>query len=180
MTQPSDPRSCCDDVAALDRRMFLHTLGGAAAGLATASLWTPVGAFAAPTPQSAAETAVGRLYQSLSAEQKKVLVFPFEHELRKRISANWHITEPTIGTDFYTVEQRGLIGDIVRGLMSEDGYERLQKQMVEDAGGIEGRMGPREDHCHRAGRGGVPADGGRRVSAGGERQKVGAASPGAP
>jgi len=138
VTNPSDPRSCCDDLAALDRRMFLHTLGGAAAGLAAATLWTPVGAFAAPTPQSAAETAVGRLYQSLSAEQKKVLVFPFEHDLRKRISANWHITKPTIREDFYTDAQRKIITEIIRNVTSPEGYERLDKAAEFDDGGFGG------------------------------------------
>ena len=52
---------------------------------------------AAPSPQSSAETAVARFYQSLTDDQKKVVAFPFDHELRKRISANWHVTKPGIG-----------------------------------------------------------------------------------
>jgi hypothetical protein len=60
-----------------------------------------------------------------------------DHEKRSRISANWHITDHLIGSDFYTVEQRGILHDIVRNLMSEDGHERMLRQMDEDAGGFD-------------------------------------------
>lgn len=95
------------------------------------------GLFAAPTPKSTAETAVGRFFTSLSAEQKKTLCFPFEHELRKRINANWHVTKPKIGSDFFNKDQQGIIREIVRGVTSEEGYQRLNKQMDEDAGGLD-------------------------------------------
>ncbi len=95
------------------------------------------GLFAAPTAKSSAETAVGRFFESLSAEQKKTLCFPFEHELRQRINANWHVTKPKIGSDFFNKNQQAVISEIVRGVTSEEGYERLKKQMDEDAGGLD-------------------------------------------
>lgn len=95
------------------------------------------GLFAAPTAKSSAETAVGRFFDSLSAEQKKTLCFPFEHELRQRINANWHVTKPKIGSDFFNKDQQSIINEIVKGVTSEEGYERLKKQMDEDAGGID-------------------------------------------
>ena len=130
-------RTCSDCDSSLDRRSFIRTVGAAAlAGAALPSWMAQPALFAAPTPQSAAETAVGRFYQSLSDEQKKTIVLPFEHELRTRISANWHITKPKIGGDFYNDDQRKLIDEIVRKVTSEDGYERLQLQTTDDSGGI--------------------------------------------
>jgi len=126
--------SPCPDCSSTGRRDFLRTLGGVA--LAGTGLWSLPGAFAAPTAGSSAETAVGRFYSSLSADQKKAICLPFNHDLRQRINANWHITKPLIGDDFYSEEQRKLIGEIVRNVSSEDGYERFVKQMDDDSGGI--------------------------------------------
>ena len=95
------------------------------------------GLYAASSAKSTAETTVGRFFVSLSAEQKKAICFPFEHELRKRINANWQITKPKVGGSFYSGEQQKLISEIVRQVTSEDGYERLKKQMDDDSGGID-------------------------------------------
>ncbi|HEY0981976.1 DUF3500 domain-containing protein [Schlesneria sp. T3-172] len=121
------------------RRTFLQSVGGAVVtGAAAAAGLSPKFSWAAPTPKSAAETCVAQLYQSLSKAQKEVLVFPFEHELRKRISANWHITKPIIRDDFYTDAQRKLVTEIVRNVTSPDGFERLEKQTEYDDGGFGG------------------------------------------
>ena len=93
-------------------------------------------AHAAPTPKSTAETAVVRFFNSLSEDQKSAIAFPFDHELRKKISANWHITKPEIDDDFYTKEQRAIIDEIIRGVTTEDGYQRIIRQTQDDAGGI--------------------------------------------
>ena len=132
------PRIICPDCEGpLTRREFVRTVGGVALAAGAAPLFAvPRSASAAPTPKSAAETAVKRFYETLSDSQKKTICFPFEHELRHRISANWHVTEPQIGADFYTVEQRALIDEILRGVTSEDGYERLLQQMEYDDGGV--------------------------------------------
>ncbi len=128
----------CPDCAAVDRRDFLKAVGGVAlAGTAASSFWSLPGAFAAPSPASAAETAVGRFYASLSPDQKKAICFGFSDPLRQKINANWHITKPTIGADFYNNDQRKLIDEIVRNVTSADGYERLKKQMEDDSGGIQ-------------------------------------------
>lgn len=135
--QSSPERRCGDCAESVDRRSFLRAASGAAlAGVAAPLLWSPASALAAPTPKSQAETAVTRFFASLSDEQKKTIAFPFDHELRKRISANWQITKPTIGSDFYTKEQRGIIDDILKGVLSPDGYGRMIKQMDEDNGGV--------------------------------------------
>jgi hypothetical protein len=116
----------------------MKTVGGAAlATAAVPALFDPRFAHAAPTMQSAAETAVGRFYNSLTADQKKAICLPFDHQLRQRISANWHVTEKLIGSDFFSDEQRALINDIVKNVTSEEGYERIVRQMDDDDGGIQ-------------------------------------------
>jgi hypothetical protein len=127
-------RTCPDCETRVDRRSFIRAAGAVAAlGVATGSRLS----LAAPTPQSSAETVVAQFYKTLTDEQKKVVAFPFEHELRQRINANWHITKPTIGDKFYSKEQQGLIHEIIRKVTSEDGYERLVKQTEYDDGGID-------------------------------------------
>lgn len=130
--------SCHDcGPVALDRRSFIRVVGGSAVAATVApTLLTPASALAAPSPTSAAESAVGRFFMSLSESQRTSICFPFEHELRSRISANWHVTKPTIGSDFYTKDQQALVDEIVKNVTSEEGYQRLKKQMFEDAGGI--------------------------------------------
>lgn len=136
---PQDRQICPDCDATLDRRSFMRTVGSAAlVGAAAPALLSGRLAQAAPSPKSAAETAVARFYTSLSEDQKKAIVFPFEHELRRKISANWHITKPEIDDDFYTKEQRAMIDEIIRGVTTEDGYQRIMRQTQDDSGGIGG------------------------------------------
>jgi len=130
--------SSCSDCASVDRRDFLKAAAGASVlGAVGSAFWSLPGAYAAPSPTSAAETAVGRFYNSLSAEQKKTICFGFNDPLRQKISANWHITKPTLGDDFYNKEQKQIVDEIVRNVTSKDGYDRLQKQMEFDSGGIQ-------------------------------------------
>jgi hypothetical protein len=89
---------------------------------------------AAPTPKSTAETAVKRFYDSLSEEQRKQICFPFDHDLRKKINANWAITKPKI--DDFTKDQQKVLDEIFRGVVSPEGYDRFQKQMDDDSGGF--------------------------------------------
>ena len=128
-----DCPDCEDDFS---RREFVKAVGGTALAAGTVPLLTSA-ASAAPTAKSAAETAVKEFYGTLSDKQKEVISFPFNHKLRLKISANWAITKPTIGDDFYSDEQRKLIDKILRGVSSEDGYKRFLKQMDDDHGGFE-------------------------------------------
>lgn len=113
----------------LDRREFLAATGAVAAGAALAGV-----SRAAPSKTSLAETKVRELYDTLASDQKKVLCFPADHPLGKKASANWNITEPTISK--LSVAQQDLVEAVVRGLCSEDGYERFEKQMADDGGGL--------------------------------------------
>lgn len=132
----SDESSLFRGQSAVDRRLFLR----AVAGMSAAAVATPglaAGLFAGTAPEEVAETAVGELYRSLSDSQKSVLCLPFDHELRHRINANWHVTQPQLGEEFFSAAQRDLVRKIVQGITSEDGYERLKRQMDEDSGGME-------------------------------------------
>jgi len=135
-----DPRNkpaCPDCDSAPSRRDFLRVAGAAAAiGVAAPSLLFPHAAMGAPSAKSAAETAAGRLFASLSDEQKKTVCFAFDHDLRKKISANWQITKPTIDDSFYTKDQRENIYEIIKNVTSPDGYERFIKQTEYDNGGM--------------------------------------------
>ena len=122
----------------IDRRDFVAALGGAAvAGIAAPLAFDARMAHAGPTPANTAETAVGQFYATLSAEQKKAICLPFDHKLRQHISPNWHIRETLIGNNSFTKRQRALIDKIIRNVTTEDGYERLLRQMDDDDGGIE-------------------------------------------
>jgi hypothetical protein len=125
----------CDAADGLSRRDFVRKVTGVAlAGSLVPLIGTPRRAVAGPTPNSPAETAVKRFYDSLKDEQKKTICFPFDHPLRTKINANWPITKPTLAE--YTKEQQALADEIFRNVTSPDGYERFQKQMEDDAGGF--------------------------------------------
>jgi hypothetical protein len=129
-----EKRQACPDCDALDRREFLGTIGAATVA---ASCWSfaPSTSLAAPTPKSAAESAVRRLFETLTAEQKKEMLLDWDDKRRERISANWQITKANVGS--FSKEQQTIIDEILRGVTSEDGYGRLKKQMQADAGGFE-------------------------------------------
>lgn len=121
----------------VSRRGFLQKVGGTAATLGMAPLLSSVSsAHAAPTSKSTAETAVKALYDSLTDKQTATICLPFDHKLRQRIDANWKISDIAIGSDFYSKEQKDLVNQIVKGITSEEGHDRLQRQMKADAGGI--------------------------------------------
>jgi len=123
----------------LDRRRFLRTAGAAAAAVAL-----PLGAVArvvaAPSPKSAPETAVKALYDSLNDNQKKAICFAWDHKderglLRTYVSNNWLITKPAVKSEFYTKDQRGIIYDIFKGLLSPEYEKQVVKQLRDDAQG---------------------------------------------
>ncbi len=136
--------SICDDSnrepdPTVSRRDFVKSVGAAA--LATGLPLIGSGgrrAFAAdvpgPTPKAPAETGVARFYKTLSDEQKKLICFPFDHVKRSEVQNNWAIVKPSIGE--MSKEQQALCTEIFKNLCSEEGYERFQKQMEEDAGGF--------------------------------------------
>jgi Protein of unknown function (DUF3500) len=135
-----DSRVDCPDCGdeGVSRRDFVRRVAGAGAAVAGGLLPFAASnrtALAAPSPSSAAETNVKRFYDTLTDDQKKTICFPFDHELRSKINANWGVTKPTIDT-FFNKDQQKLLDDITRGVLSPEGYERMQKQMEDDSGGF--------------------------------------------
>ena len=111
----------------LSRRKFLKAT--TAAGVA---LTAP--AVAAGSPRSS-ETLVAQLHQTLTPEQRRTIVFPFDHPLRSKIDNNWHITPPRIG-EFFQPAQQDLIDNIFRGLHNPEFVDRVMTHLQEDAGGL--------------------------------------------
>jgi hypothetical protein len=124
----------------LDRRQFLKAVGGTAAA-ASLPLWAVPRAQAAPSPTSAAETAVKALYDKLTDAQKKEVCFDWDHHdaqrglLRTFVSNNWQITPHHIRGPFYTKEQQGIIHDIFKGIINPEWYSKFLKQLKDDTGG---------------------------------------------
>ncbi|MCS6862764.1 MAG: DUF3500 domain-containing protein [Abditibacteriales bacterium] len=87
-------------------------------------------------PTERAELLIKPLYQSLTAEQKRVVLLPWSDRRRTMVGNNWKVVEPTIGQTFNR-EQKELIKEIFKGVTSEQGWEKFQKQMKDDYGGFE-------------------------------------------
>lgn len=109
-----------------DRREFFKAAAGAT--LAASS------ALAAPSRESS-ETLVTTLYHSLTDEQKKTVVLPFDHALRSKVDNNWFISAARVG-GFFNADQQAMIGEIFRGLYNPDFYPTVEKQIQEDARGL--------------------------------------------
>lgn len=131
----------CSLEAGLDRRGFLQTVGVTAATAAGLPLFATPKVIAAPTPKSAAETAVKALYDSLTDDQKKDICFAWDHQdpkrglLRNFVDNNWQITKHVVRGPFFTAKQQGIIHDVYKGLLSPEWVERFDRQTREDNGG---------------------------------------------
>jgi hypothetical protein len=124
----------------LSRRQFARAIGTAALGVAAAPLAGAASLLrdeptVGPTPKDASETAVARFYASLSDDQKKLICFPFDDKKRSMVNNNWAIVKPRI--DDLNSEQQSLCQEIMKGLCSDDGYDRFMRQMEADYGGFE-------------------------------------------
>lgn len=117
----------------VNRREFVKQAGATTLAVGAALPLINAAKSAHAAEASTSDSTTKQLYESLSDSQRKVICMPVDHKLRSRISANWAITEPTIGGDFYTEDQRKLIDKVVHETTSGDGYELLQKQMRADS-----------------------------------------------
>jgi hypothetical protein len=77
------------------------------------------------------EKLVKALHKSLTDEQRKHVVLPWDHKLRLHVMNNWYVVKPRIGK-FFTADQQQLLRDIVKGLSSAEGHEKFQKVMKGD------------------------------------------------
>lgn len=126
-------KNCPDCGEDVSRRDFLKTAAAAVpavAAIAKAPVWASTWRVEKP------EALVKRFYESLKPEQKEKMCFGWDHENRQKVSNNWDIVPQKIGA-FYTGEQQQVLKDIFKGIVSEDGWGRFQKQMMDDYGGFE-------------------------------------------
>jgi hypothetical protein len=121
----------------VSRREFVKTLGAAAlaASPVIGSAARAVAGDVGPTRSAPAETAVGRFHKLLTPEQRKLICFPFDHAKRKQVNNNWAIVDTEISD--LTTEQQAVCKEIFKGLCSDEGFERFERQMKGDAGGFE-------------------------------------------
>lgn len=123
---------CTEERETLSRRDFVRVLGaGALAGGLLPKIAT---AATAPRRGGDPESAVKRFHETLKGDLKTKICLPWSDARRTRINANWAITEPKI--DDFSKEQQALIDEIFKGVTSPEGYEKFQKQMEDDDGGI--------------------------------------------
>jgi hypothetical protein len=139
----SEPRDLCSDCdGGFDRRKFLRVVTAGAAAAAAPLFATPR-VSAAPSPSSAAETAVKGLYDTLTDEQKQKICFDWDSKDKKRgllrtfVSNNWQITEPKIRGDFFSKKQQDIIHDAFKGMINPEWYGRFLKHLKDDTGGEE-------------------------------------------
>jgi hypothetical protein len=128
-----DSKKVCPDCGEnVSRRNFMKTAAGVAAAAAVAK--TPV--WASTWRVEKPEALARRFHESLKPEQKEQVCFGWDDERRAKVANNWDIVPQKIGT-FYTGDQQQILKDLFRGLVSEDGWGRFQKQMTDDYGGFE-------------------------------------------
>ena len=144
--------------SSLPRRKFLKSvLAATAASPLTSAALDRVAMAAGPGSSASVENSSARpimaLYQSLSAEQRAQMCFdwdfrvnilygrkPLWHpdpkgiELRTHVSNAWHITPQLLGSSFYTDEQRQLVLDVMRSVVTNEWVDKLQKQGSDDSG----------------------------------------------
>lgn len=127
----------CDDI---DRRRFLRSVALGSVGLATAAAVPKLSGIPAAPPSKPdmsqrSETVVATLYKSMTPEQRKVVTFPFGHELQSQVDNNWHITPKKIA-EFFTPDQQAMIEEIFRGLHNPDFVDKVIYHINEDANGL--------------------------------------------
>lgn len=120
----------------LNRREFLNKMGKAAVVLSALSFVSKVALVYARSSEEPAEVMVRRLYESLSQEQKKSLLLPWSDARRLHVNNNWHVVPEKI-RNAYSNEQKKIIREILKGVTSEEGYDKTMKAMQDDSGGLE-------------------------------------------
>lgn len=128
----------CDGSDKFTRREFIKTAGATAAVMSATPLWAQAkNTASASTPESTVKV----LYDSFSPQQREKVCFAWDHSdkrglLRTHVSANWHVTDAEINSDFYTADQRAMIRDIFEGIIQPDWHKRIDQQLEDDAGGF--------------------------------------------
>ena len=135
------PSSDCPDCRPVSRREFIRTGVGAVGALGVAGVPAVVTAAEAAVPEGAgaaarasSETLVAQLYGSMSEAQRKLLCFPFDHELRRKVDNNWQITPKSIA-EVLNPDQQALVKDIFMGIHSDEYAKTVFDQVEHDGGG---------------------------------------------
>lgn len=122
-----------------ERRRFLAASGAtflaSASGLlvpAEALGRTPAWLGAGGLRPAESETLVQQLFGSLNDGQRQAICFDYEHPLRRRVDANWHITPARVGKDF-SPDQQELIKQIFLKLHSEEYAAKVLAQVEHDS-----------------------------------------------
>jgi hypothetical protein len=130
-------QNSCECCSGVSRRDFIKKSMAGAAALASASLplaqlgSMPVRAESAGK-SCASETLVTTLYKSLSEEQRKAVVFPFDHPLRSKVDNNWQITDKKL-SQFFTADQQAMVHEIFMSLHSPEYAQRVLQQVEHDS-----------------------------------------------
>ncbi len=120
----------------LNRRDFLKKTGKAAVVLSALPFIGKVPPIFARGSEEHAELMVRRLFESLSQEQKNLLLLPWRDVRRLHVNNNWHVVPEKIG-HAYSNEQKEIIREILKGVTSEEGYDKTMTAMKDDSGGLE-------------------------------------------
>jgi hypothetical protein len=117
----------------MNRRTFLKTTMSGLAVAGSLPVLSSASLQAAQAKKDAPETLVTTLYKSLTEDQRKAVLFPFDHPLRSKVDNNWHITDKKI-SEFFNRDQQAMISEIFNGLHSPEYAETVMKQVVHDSG----------------------------------------------
>lgn len=127
-----DPLIACNCGQSITRRGFLKST---AAGLAVASAGSlPAFAENESRKGSSPETLVTTLFKSLTEEQRKEIAFPFDHRLRAKVDNNWFITDPRVGSKFYSRDQQAMIREIFVKIHNPEYALKVIHQVEQDSG----------------------------------------------
>jgi hypothetical protein len=141
---PQRRKPFCPECKELDRRDFLGTLGKSAVvlgGLAPAASWAadaPVSS--ASLTEKPAESLIKELYTTLSDDQKKSLVYSWNHGADNGLPSRMKMVNAPLFSkkigDSYTKPQQELCQKIFRAICSdEEGYQRLSRNGKFDGSG---------------------------------------------
>lgn len=143
MANPS-PTALRAGRSSIDRRRFLQrSLQGVTTAAAVSGPWFGAGRSAVADLQASSgssETLAAQLYKSLTPKQKELVAFPFDHPLRRKLDANWHITKAVIQRDF-DADQQALIRQIFLSLHSEQYAQQVLAQVEHDNHNAQGPSG---------------------------------------
>jgi hypothetical protein len=119
----------------LNRRDFLKKVVKVAAVVGAAPVIGQVGPVFARGRAEPAEKMVKMLHESLSAEQRKILLLPWSNSRRLQVANNWRVVPQRI-KGAYSKDQQEMIREILQGVTSEEGFDKIMRAMRDDAGGL--------------------------------------------